>query len=183
MTTPTGTIKASDINTELKRSSTANIRMGEADVRALARVPSGTIRMSDLRGKSIVTGAAADVFASANPGSTAKAGLWWGNNGVLQTIENDVFLGRFSNFWSFVFDNSLGNDYQLNVAQTGGSGGVLTSDFSLNTWVNLSTAKRMDLAQSSSGFVSRTFTAQIREASTSTVVASTSFSLSAEIVF
>lgn len=183
MATPTGTIKASDVNTELRRSSTANIRMGEADVRSLARVSSGTIRMSDLRGKSIVTGAATSVFASASPGGTAKAGIWWGENGVLQTVENDVFQGQFSDLWSFVFNSSLGNDYQLNVAQTGGSGGVLTSDFSLNTWVNLSTAKRMDLAQSSTGFVSRTFTAQIRESSTLTVVASTSFTLSAEIVF
>lgn len=52
MPTPTGTISMSDVNTELGRSSTANISLNETAVRTLAGVASGTISMDNLRGKS-----------------------------------------------------------------------------------------------------------------------------------
>ena len=57
MTTPTGTISLSDVNTELGLSSTALITMNDAAVRNLAGVGgSGTIiTMDDLRGKSSLT--------------------------------------------------------------------------------------------------------------------------------
>ena len=52
MTTPSGTISMSDVNTELGYASTANISLNQATVRTLAGVPSGTISMNNLRGKS-----------------------------------------------------------------------------------------------------------------------------------
>jgi hypothetical protein len=52
MPTPTGTISMSDVNTELGRSSTATISLGETAVRTLAGVASGAISMDNLRGKS-----------------------------------------------------------------------------------------------------------------------------------
>jgi hypothetical protein len=55
MPTPTGTISMSDVNTELGRSSTANISLNETAVRTLAGVASGTISMDNLRGKSNVS--------------------------------------------------------------------------------------------------------------------------------
>lgn len=55
MTLPTGTISMSQVNTELGRSSTASISLGESAVRTLAGVPSGAISMNNLRGKSNVT--------------------------------------------------------------------------------------------------------------------------------
>ena len=51
MTTPTGTISMSDVNVELGKSSTATISLNDTDVRILAGIPSGTISMNDLRGK------------------------------------------------------------------------------------------------------------------------------------
>jgi len=45
----------SQVNTELGRSSTASISLGETAVRTLAGVASGAISMNDLRGKSAVT--------------------------------------------------------------------------------------------------------------------------------
>ena len=45
----------SQVNTELGRSATASINLNETEVRTLAGVPSGTISMNDLRGKSNVT--------------------------------------------------------------------------------------------------------------------------------
>jgi hypothetical protein len=52
MTTPTGTISMSDVNTELGLTSTATISLNDAAVRTLAGVASGTISMDNLRGKS-----------------------------------------------------------------------------------------------------------------------------------
>ena len=52
MTLPVGTISMSQVNTELGYGSTANISLNQAAVRTLAQVPSGTISMNNLRGKS-----------------------------------------------------------------------------------------------------------------------------------
>lgn len=46
----TGYLSMSQVNTELKKTGTINL--GREDVRKLAKVSSGTIKMSDLRGKS-----------------------------------------------------------------------------------------------------------------------------------
>lgn len=50
-----GAISLSQVNTELGRSATASISMNDSAVRGLAGRGSGTISMSDLRGKSAVT--------------------------------------------------------------------------------------------------------------------------------
>jgi hypothetical protein len=55
MTLPVGTISMSQVNDELGLPSTTNISLNQANVRALAGVPSGTISMNDLRGKSNFT--------------------------------------------------------------------------------------------------------------------------------
>lgn len=52
MALPVGTISMSQVNTELKNTATATISLNDAKVRSLAGRPSGTISMSDLRGKS-----------------------------------------------------------------------------------------------------------------------------------
>lgn len=52
MALPTGTITMSQVNDELCYSSTRTITLNDTKVRQLAEVPSGTISMDDLRGKS-----------------------------------------------------------------------------------------------------------------------------------
>jgi hypothetical protein len=47
-----GPLSLSQVNVELGKSSTAQISLNDADVRALAQKPSGAISMSDLYGKS-----------------------------------------------------------------------------------------------------------------------------------
>lgn len=51
----TGAISMSQVNTELKKSSTATISLNDTDVRKLAGRTSGTISVSDLRGKHLST--------------------------------------------------------------------------------------------------------------------------------
>lgn len=58
MTLPSsGAISLSQVNTELQKSSSATISLGDSDVRLLAQVPSGTISMSNLYGKTWLTAA------------------------------------------------------------------------------------------------------------------------------
>lgn len=52
MTTPSGTITAGDVNTELGRSATASMSLNEEKVRRLANQTSGTVTFDDLRNKS-----------------------------------------------------------------------------------------------------------------------------------
>ena len=51
MTLPVGTISMSQVNVELQLSATTPISLNQANVRDLAGVPSGTISMNNLRGK------------------------------------------------------------------------------------------------------------------------------------
>jgi hypothetical protein len=51
MTLPVGTISMSQVNTELGLPATTLISLNQTNVRTLAGVPSGTISMNDLRGK------------------------------------------------------------------------------------------------------------------------------------
>ena len=54
MPLPTGTISASQVNTELARASTNLMTLNETPVRSLAQVPTGTISFQNLQGKSAV---------------------------------------------------------------------------------------------------------------------------------
>ena len=68
----------SQVNTELGRSSTATISLNESAVRTLAGVPSGTISMNNLRGKSAMSVSANNVSGDnggfAPSGSVSTAG-------------------------------------------------------------------------------------------------------------
>lgn len=186
MPTPSGTISLSDVNEELRESSSASISMSDTNVRKLARDESGAISMSSLRNKSIVTGAGTSVGPVGGTNSTT-AGLQWEDNGTLQTIENGNLQGQFSNFWSFLFDNTVpktGADYDLYVSQGSTFGSPQRiMNFSINTWVSLDTNRKLEIKKPfGSGLATSTFTAKIREADTTTEVANATFTLSVDVI-
>jgi len=100
MALPTGTISMSQVNTELGRSSTATISLGETAVRSLAGVASGAISMNNLRGKSaapstytasyliIAGGGAGGYYANAGGGGAGgyREGTSTLNSGTTYTV-------------------------------------------------------------------------------------------------
>jgi hypothetical protein len=130
-----GTISLSQVNTELGRSSTASISLGESAVRSLAGVPSGPISMSNLHGKSAndyvpdpVNWPDADGFdfsptsdaqiTGINPSITLSYSVTsnYSTNMSGRTVSVKIGGGGYSNIW--------------NGANTG-----LTSVVTNNTWV------------------------------------------------
>lgn len=85
MTLPSsGAISLSQVNTELQKSATATISLGDADVRLLAQVPTGPISMSNLYGKTWLTAADAVSWYAANRENTHKWGM--GGSGDTRAI-------------------------------------------------------------------------------------------------
>lgn len=129
MATPTGIIKASDINTELRRSSTANIRMGEADVRVLARVPSSTIRMSDLRSKSILqlNNQTVSQISLSSGFTQAITQIFFNSNGTISVAGGNNYDGTPS--WSIITSSGLstsGGGYEMRLFDSVVSGGSVS---------------------------------------------------------
>lgn len=123
----TGTLSMSQVNVELGRSSNATISLGEADVRALAGVPSGAISFQDLRGKSALSVSADDVDAIA-------AGF--ANSGNVSGDTTATVTGGASPF-TFAWTRLSGdfpNISNLNVQNPGFSATVFDGVPNVSTW-------------------------------------------------
>jgi hypothetical protein len=134
MTTPSGQISLSDVNTELGYSATALITMNDAAVRTLAGVGgSGTvITMQNLQGKSNQFNLTiSSNTANANLATLATNAGWNGTTKVVATISSGVYVyststGSAGLTISGTFPNGvslINNGYILGQGGNGGNGG------------------------------------------------------------
>ena len=138
MALPTGTISMSQVNTELGRSSTATISLGETAVRTLAGVASGAISMDNLRGKSN----APAVSFSPDGGTSAGAAVsiydfGLGGGVVSTTIECNVDA-----VWTYTRSGSFGTPTTGSNTATSRSFTLTntTTNFRSTTWTVSATA-------------------------------------------
>lgn len=109
MTLPTsGIITFADINIELGKSATDSISLNDSDVRSLAGVPSGTIRMSDFYGKS----AAAPLSASIDPDFVS--GNCNGNSCTATTGAATVTVIGGNSPYSYQWERVSGDVFNIN---------------------------------------------------------------------
>ena len=97
MTTPGGTISASQINTEIGRPSNQSMNLNDGTVRALANKPSGTISYNDCRNKSFrISATGGTTFTSGGYRIhvfTSPGNLVVSQDGANQSIEYYVVAG------------------------------------------------------------------------------------------
>lgn len=99
MATPSGTISLNNVNVELGLAGTTTISMNQANVRALAGVPSGAISMQDLQNKSnrITVTATISANTSNYTLNTAKApGYSAGKTDMILNINSGVIVSSSS---------------------------------------------------------------------------------------
>lgn len=133
MPTPSGNIGLSDVNIELRKTSSTNTGLGDADVRALARVPSGNIGLNDLRNKSILSLGDQAVSASASGFgfAQAQAQISFNSNGTITCGSGNVLNGIFNgtSSWSIITPSGLstsGGGYEMRLFNSSVSEGTIS---------------------------------------------------------
>lgn len=165
------------VNTELGRSATATISLGETAVRSLAGVASGAISMNDLRGKSAVT-----IFLSnlsiinfTGGGSNASAGYQLTSGG----IENEIVGASTNQTATWCSPTSQAVNYEVYATVTGSP---LTVGF-INAWVPLSTTRTWRLDAAVGQNLSSTLNISVRRVGTTTPVYTATEDLNADASF
>lgn len=141
MTLPaSGTIKLSQVNTELGLSASAQINMGRSDVRNLFGKASGTIKMSDGYGKSLILPLISSglVFHldAGNTSSYSGSGTAWndltGNNNAT-LVNSPTFNTTFGKYFSF---NGTNQEVTTSITHAG----INSTSFTFFGWFRTSTA-------------------------------------------
>lgn len=168
-----GAISLSQVNTELGRSSTASISLGETAVRTLAGVASGAISMSNLYGKSseAVTVSNLDIYASRVGSGTAIASYQLNSTGDIYKGVN----GTFTDIGDWITPKSAASNYEVYAT---GTDGFITGS-ALGSWLALSTARTWNVSRGTFGENVDTLIVEIRKVGTTTVLGTAIITLTA----
>jgi hypothetical protein len=137
MTLPSsGKISIGDINEELGRARTTKAALGDADLRALAGVPSGLIKLLDFYGKSFITLEPNHNFGAI---SSIQLGLSGAPNTAITfnstgsiSVTADSVDNPLSN-WANPAGSGVGDNYEIRATKTGGN----ATPADLGTWLAL----------------------------------------------
>lgn len=153
MTLPvSGPISLSQVLTEMRIAAPGRslpIRLGDADVRALAGVPSGTIAISNLRGKSAFT--PVPINAAFGPDQYNLATTTGIRTSTL-TFQPDGTTsisgpGSSTQNWSLPTTANIGANVWLRITSSGTNTNYAGS-IALNTWTRLDTTKNFSVSNS-----------------------------------
>lgn len=176
MTTPTGTIGFNDVNTELGKSSTAQIGLNDSAVRSLAGKASGQIAFSDLRGKSATSVAAPNGTIAATNFGTAVAGFSLLSNGNTTTTQQGSGTDTVNNDdWYTPITTSIGSGYSVRVTLLSG---INPSGPALGSWHVLSSTRYWSMS-SGAGYRACSVRVEIRKG-TGAVLATGTVNIQAE---
>lgn len=207
MVLPTETISFSQINSELRRSPSAELDADDEELRVFAEeLGSGPIDISKTRGKSIVgrtTGenVAVDAAAAVQFGPST-AGNRWRGNGILEMIvsDSDNFGAELSldvsivpatshlplsgrGRWTMIINSVLGSQYQIRATILNSFAESITftgdeGSWSDNVWTTIGAGRELRTVATDFGS-SATFRIEIRELSSSIIVGTSDITLTA----
>ena len=163
----------SQVNTELGRSATATISLGESAVRTLAGVPSGAISMDNLRGKSAATVNFINQYIASNQSGPATAGYRVNSNGFdYENVQN-----VYSALTQWATPTSIASNYE--VFATLNSGSLTTG--TTGSWLSVSTNPTWTRSNGAIGtIVFVNMTIQVRAIGTTTILDTWTIGLEAE---
>ncbi len=186
-------ISLNQVNTELGRSATATIGLGDSAVRALFGVASsGAISMSDGFGKSAITislAGLAGVYGTAYPGDTAYAEYIIVSDGSIDSSTSDFGIGDYTS-WASPPTTGIGSSYWVRFTQTssygtGGFGGATQYGSAKGVWHQISSNPLFGVQRTGNGMGGFIYTVQIASDSggSNILATATNIELSAEIIF
>lgn len=170
MTLPaSGTISISQVSVELGRASTATTSLGESAVRTLAGVASGAISLADLYGKSAAGptnfGGTHERSILGSSGLTASVSFLTdgnidtggGGTATIDTLDADT--------WYSPATVGIGSSYWIRATLSSGS---TPTSGTLNTWLQLNTARSWSNNSGAGAVGTRTSTLSVQVSSSST---------------
>jgi len=161
------------VNLELGQSATAQISLNDANVRALAGVPSGAITIAtDFYGKSATTVNFIDAYVTASGSSGVSAGYRVDVNGVDYQVVN----GTSTALSQWATPTSIGGNYEIFATVISGS----VSSGTTGSWVATSGSPLWTRAAATFGTFIVELSMQVRATGTGTVLDTWTVTLEAE---
>ena len=176
-------ISLNQVNTELGRSATATIGLGDSAVRALFGVASsGAISMSSGFGKSNFTVAYSGGFGNGyfidgvfyNFGDAAGAGIRWNANGTMDSYDFLYGYASLGETWGNPAISGIGSNYWIRFTRTATDGFYAASVSTASTgWLQLNSGREITIYRNPAEQMTATYTVEISSSSSGSPVLTT----------